>query len=156
MACPGDTQQAIGIMERLAGDPSYRDTVSQFLKPAVHLLGADLIRKGFLESEVFHENNAAIYTIGRLIQEAEDSFQRVPVPHQWDRPKAGKLGEIAGQIWEGSLDEDMSRDLGREAVNDLLNLWQECSRASEVLRTRLKTLIALRVFPAGCSECQEM
>ncbi len=95
-------------------------------------------------------------TCGRLIQEAEDSLQRASIPQQWDRPKAGTLRDIAGQIWDGSLDEDMSRDLGREAVNYLLNLWQECSRASEVLRLRLKALIALRVFPGGCSECPEM
>ena len=62
-AVPIDTQQAIGKIQLLIEDPSYRDAVSQFLKPAVYLLGADLIRRGLLDSELFYNANVAINSL---------------------------------------------------------------------------------------------
>ena len=153
---PGDTQHALSKIQLVTEDPANRDQVSQYLKTAIYLLGSDLIRRGVQESELFPSGNGGTYILGRMMQEAEDQLQRLQVPEQWVLPKAGAIREIARQIWDGSLGEDLSQNLGQEAVCDLIKLWQECSQASEVSRIRLKTVIATRPFPGSCPECPEL
>jgi hypothetical protein len=83
----------------------------------------------------------------------EDQIQRLAIPLGWSLPRPGEIREIAERIWNGSLGEELSQTLGPEAVADLFGLWDEHSRASDILRIRLKTLIALHPFPGSCSDC---
>ena len=147
-------QQAIGEMKRVIEDPSYRDTLGQILRPLVYLLGSELIRRGLQEPEPSPGDRDVIYKVSLFVLEMEDRLQRVQIPEQWWRPGAGKVREIAGQIWDGSLDEELSPSLGQEYIEELLRLWQERTRTSQILCSRLKTLIAIQPFSGGCSECK--
>jgi len=151
-----DTQlPAMGEVKRLIDDSPYRDMMSQALQPVVYLLGGELVRRGIRESMIIPGGEAVTYPLGRLLVEMEDRLQRVQIPEHWSRPEVGDVREIADQLWDGSLGEEISLSLGKEYVDELLRSWRELDRASEILRSRLRTLVALQPFPGSCSECRK-
>lgn len=156
-AMPVDTpRQPMDELKRLVEYPSHRDTLSQVLKPVVYLLGGELVSLGLRESKIILGAQAVIYVLSRFMQEMEDNLQRVQIPDRWSRPEVGYVREIADQLWDGSLGEEISQSLGKDYVDELLRSWQGLDRAVQILRSRLKTLVALQNFPGSCSECPKI
>ena len=137
----GDSGQAESSLNRIIQHPSYRDTASKALSAVVHLLGGELMGRGAQENELLPDARGVI---NQFNLEMEDKLQRADFPEDWSRPSVGELREIANQLWDGTLGEELSQWLGKETVNELLRLWLQWSQASEVLRLRLRTLVSLQ------------
>lgn len=115
----------------IAGDPAYRDALSEMARNIIWLYGARIVRRG-LDDHDFLWASEGKHVLGRFILKKEDTLQRLDSPY-WPQPLLYRLGVALG--------DEQTAFVEPQQVSELLCLWEASRAAWEAVRARLTSLI---------------